>query len=210
MPDILAVGLGGGSVVSNTGDRTSIGPQSVGFRLLDEGMVFGGRTLTASDIAVAAGYANMGESSLVSSLSVETIESAVTEIHRIVTDSVDRMKTSAEPVPLILVGGGSVLVNRDIHGTSEVVIPEHAEVANAIGASIAQVGGEVDTIFSYEDVGRDAALETARESATTAAIEAGAEPNTVEITDLEEVPLAYVPGGAVRLRVRAAGDLALR
>lgn len=209
MPDILAVGLGGGSIVSKNGEGLSIGPQSVGFRLLQESMCFGGETLTASDIAVAAGYASMGDSSRVSGLPKSTIDAAVTEIHRIVAEGVDRMKTSAERVPLILVGGGSVLVDQDIPGTSEVIIPEHAAVANAIGASIAQVGGEIDTVFSYDEVGRDAALETARANAAMAAIEAGADPGTVEITDIEEVPLAYVPGGAVRLRVRAAGDLAL-
>ena len=207
MPDILAVGLGGGSVVSESGE--SLGPLSVGFRLLQEGICFGGETLTASDIAVAAGYASMGDSSRVSGLPKSTIDAAVTEIHRIVAEGVDRMKTSAVRVPLVLVGGGSVLVDQDIPGTSEVIIPEHAAVANAIGASIAQVGGEIDTVFSYDEVGRDAALESARTSAAKAAIEAGADPDTVEITDVEEVPLAYVPGGAVRLRVRAAGDLAL-
>jgi N-methylhydantoinase A/oxoprolinase/acetone carboxylase beta subunit len=209
MPDILAVGLGGGSVVSESGERLSIGPQSVGFRLLQEGMCFGGEILTASDVAVAAGYASMGDSSRVSGLPKSTIDAAVAEIHRIVAEGVDRMKTSADRVPLVLVGGGSVLVNQDIPGTSEVIVPEHAAVANAIGASIAQIGGEIDTVFYYDEVGRDAALETARNSAETAAIEAGADPGTVEITDIEEVPLAYVPGGAVRLRVRAAGDLTL-
>mgnify|MGYP003678822651 CR=1 FL=1 len=56
-----------------------------------------------------------------------------------VAGGVDRMKTSAEPVPLILVGGGAVLINRDIPGTTEVIVPGHAGVANAIGASIAQI-----------------------------------------------------------------------
>jgi N-methylhydantoinase A/oxoprolinase/acetone carboxylase beta subunit len=209
MPDILAVGLGGGSVVSESGESLSIGPQSVGFRLLQEGMCFGGETLTASDVAVAAGYASMGDSSRVSGLPKSTIDAAVAEIHRIVAEGVDRMKTSADRLPLVLVGGGSVLVNQDIPGTSEAIVPEHAAVANAIGASIAQIGGEIDTVFYYDEVGRDGALETARNSAETAAIEAGADPGTVEITDIEEVPLAYVPGGAVRLRVRAAGDLTL-
>ena len=210
MPDILALGLGGGSIVSDNDGVLSIGPQSVGFRLLEESRVFGGRTLTASDIAVAAGYASMGDASRVAGLSTVTVESAVGEIHRMVADGIDRMKTSADPVPLVLVGGGAVLIDRDIPGTSDVLIPEHAGVANAIGASIAQVGGEVDTVFSYDEIGRDAALQAARDKATAAAVEAGAAPDTVEITDLEEVPLAYVPGGAVRLRVRAAGDLVLQ
>ena len=117
------------------------------------------------------------------------------------------MKISAEPVPLVLVGGGSVLVDRDIAGVSEVIIPEYAGVANAIGASIAQVSGETDRMFSYEEMGRDAAIARAKKEAVDQAISAGAVADSVEVLDIEELPLAYVPGGAVRLRVKVAGTL---
>ncbi len=43
MPDILALGLGGGSLVKNDGPL-SIGPQSVGYRILEEAIIFGGET----------------------------------------------------------------------------------------------------------------------------------------------------------------------
>ena len=36
---------------------------------------------------------------------------------------------------------------------------------------------------------------------------AGAAPDSIEVLDIEELPLAYVPGGAVRLRVKVAGTL---
>ncbi|MCZ0953710.1 MAG: hydantoinase/oxoprolinase family protein [Rhodospirillaceae bacterium] len=209
MPDILALGLGGGSLVSTNGAGLTIGPQSVGYRLLDEALVFGGNTLTASDVAVAAGYAQMGDPSLAADLPRETVDLAVAEIHRMLAEGVDRMKTSADPVPLILVGGGSVLISEDIPGVSEVIVPESAGVANAVGASIALAGGEVDTVYSYEAIGRDAAMEAAREQAERAAIDAGARPSTVQITNVEEIPLGYMPGALVRLRIKAAGELAL-
>ena len=209
MPDILALGLGGGSLVSENGAGLTIGPRSVGYRLLDDALVFGGETLTASDVAVAAGHAQMGDSSLVAELPPETVDLAVAETHRMLADGVDRMKTSAEPVPLILVGGGSVLICEDIPGVSEVIVPESAAVANAVGASIALAGGEVDTVYSYEAVGRDAAMEAARDQAEQAVIDAGARPGTVRITNVEEIPLSYVPGAMVRLRIKAAGELAL-
>ena len=208
MPDILALGLGGGSLVSAGHNGMGIGPQSVGYRLLEEAHVFGGKTLTATDIAVAAGYAKLGDPVLVAELPRRTVDLAVAEIHRMLAEGVDRMKTSAEPVPLILVGGGSVLISRDIPGVSEVIIPENAAVANAVGASIALVGGEVDSVYSYENVGRDAAMEAAREQAERAAIDAGAQPGTIEITNVEEIPLSYVPGAVVRVRIKAAGALA--
>ena len=209
MPDILALGLGGGSLVSRGHNGMGIGPQSVGYRLLEEAHVFGGKTLTATDIAVAAGYAKLGDPDLVADLPRRTVDLAVAEIHRMLAEGVDRMKTNAEPVPLILVGGGSVLISQDIPGVSEVIIPDNAAVANAVGASIALVGGEVDTVYSYDNVGRDAAMKAARDLAERAAIDAGAQSGTVEITNVEEIPLSYVPGAVVRVRIKAAGALAL-
>ena len=157
MPDILAFGLGGGSHVIVGGSGVSVGPQSVGYKLLEEGLVFGGKTLTSSDIAVAAGYVEMGDSTKVASLDSSMVSQAVDVIHDIMTDVVDRMKTSGDPVPLILVGGGSVLINRDIAGTSDTIIPDYASVANAIGAAIAHIGAEIDKVYSYDDIGREKA-----------------------------------------------------
>jgi hypothetical protein len=37
----------------------------------------------------------------------------------------------------------------------------------------------------------------------------GGIPGTVEIVDVEEVPLAYLPGNATRIRVKAVGALAV-
>ena len=53
MPDVLSLGLGGGSYVRDNG--ASVGPRSVGHNLVTEGLVFGGNTLTATDVVVAGG-----------------------------------------------------------------------------------------------------------------------------------------------------------
>jgi len=208
MPDIFAIGLGGGSIVE-TSSVLKIGPQSVGHRLLEEARVFGGNTLTASDIVVAAGYADMGDVSRVNDLDAGVVKAAVEKIHAIVADGVDRMKTSSDPLPLILVGGGAAIIRDQIAGTSETIIPENAGVANAIGASIAQIGGEIDRIYSYADLGREKALEIATQEAANNAIAAGADEGSIKTVEVEEVPLAYMPGGAVRLRIKVAGDLKL-
>lgn len=209
MPDVLALGLGGGSLVAETDAGLTVGPRSIGYRLTRDALVFGGDTLCATDIAVAAGYAAIGDASRVAHLSAALVQAAVQRIHRIVAEGVDRMKASATPVPLVLVGGGAVLIRDAIGGTSEVIVPEHAGVANAIGASIAQISGETDRVFAYEAVGREAALEEATNEARDKAVAAGADPATLEIIDREEVPLAYMPGGAVRIRVKVSGDLDL-
>ncbi|MBN9025056.1 MAG: hydantoinase/oxoprolinase family protein, partial [Rhizobiales bacterium] len=111
--------------------------------------------------------------------------------------------------PVILVGGGSILVSRDLPSASKVIRPENASVANAIGAAIAQVGGEIDRIFSLEGTSRDIVLAGAKAEATERSTKAGADPDSVKIVDIEEVPLAYLPGSATRIRVKAVGDLVM-
>ncbi|MGS2724860.1 hydantoinase/oxoprolinase N-terminal domain-containing protein [Porticoccus sp. GXU_MW_L64] len=209
MPDVLALGLGGGSKVVQSEDSLKIGPESVGYQLTSKSQVFGGDTLTATDIAVSAGYANVGDKELVSNLPELLVSSAVDRIHQMIADGVDRMKTSSDSIPLILVGGGSILVDQHITGTSEVIIPPHAGVANAIGASIAQVAGEVDKVYAYEQVGRDEAIAMAQKEAIQSAIQNGAHEESIEVLDIEETPLAYAPNGSTRLRIRVAGDLKL-
>ncbi len=39
-------------------------------------------------------------------------------------------------------------------------------------------------------------------------METSAEPDSIEIIEVEEIPLAYPPGAACRVRVKAVGDLA--
>ena len=108
---------------------------------------------------------------------------------------------------MVLVGGGNVLVSRQLRSAADLHVPKHAEVANAVGAALAQVGGETDRIYSYDDLGRDGAIEQAVAGARTQAIVAGADPASVHLVDLEEIPLAYLRGGAVRLRAKVVGDL---
>ncbi len=207
MPDVYSFGLGGGSIVSQ--EPLKIGPRSVGYELTTKGLVFGGSVLTATDIAVAGGLADIGDPGAVKDLDSALVRRGLDEIQFMVETAVDRMKTSAEPVPLILVGGGTILVSRKVEGASEMVKPDHYPVANAIGAAIAQVGGETDRVFALAEIPREEALAQARQEASDKAIAAGADEDTITIVDVEEVPLAYLPSNAVKIRVKAVGDLAL-
>jgi len=207
MPDILSVGLGGGSLVRSCPDGAiTVGPDSVGFRLTERARVFGGDDLTATDIAVAAGIARIGDPAAVTNISPELVSEAVKVIQRAITDAVDRMKTSAAEVPVILVGGGSILAPKDIRGASRVLMPEHYSVANAIGAAIAQASGEVDKVYSYDLLGRDGSIAQATQEARAAAVAAGADADSLKVIDITELPLAYIPGGTVRLRIKVVGD----
>ncbi len=209
MPDVLSLGIGGGSLVRSEGNQVTVGPESVGYRLDERALVFGGPDLTATDIAVAGGLASIGDREAVDRVETDVVKRALDRIRQEVAGAVDRLKTSPDPVSAIVVGGGSILLEDDLRGVSEMVRPAHFAVANAIGAAIAQVGGEVDRIYSLDDTGREEALESARAEAVDRAIVAGADPATVEVVDIEEVPLAYLPSNAVRIRMKAVGDLEL-
>jgi N-methylhydantoinase A/oxoprolinase/acetone carboxylase beta subunit len=207
MPDVYSVGLGGGSLVDF--ERESVGPRSVGYRLTEQALVFGGDVLTTTDIVVAAGKAEIGNAALVADLDPGDVQKTLDHIQEIVETAVDRMKTSSEPVPVIVVGGGSVLVTHDVEGASTMVKPEHFEAANAVGAAIAQISGETDRVYSLDAMSRDEAIADAKQEATERAVAAGADPASVKIVDVEDVPLAYLPGNATRIRIKAVGDLSL-
>ena len=206
MPDVFSVGLGGGSLVVETDRGIAIGPASVGHRLTSAALIFGGSTLTTSDVMAAAGRADFGDRSKVRHLTAELIERTERRIGAILEDCVDRARLSAEPLPVIVVGGGSILA-ADRIGDLEVLKPRHFAVANAVGAAIAQVSGEIDRVYALAEIGREQALADAKRGAVEKAIAAGASPESVEIVDVEDVPLAYLPGNATRIHVKAVGDL---
>lgn len=204
MPDLLPMALGGGTIIDL--ERGTIGPRSVGYRITSEALVFGGSTLTTTDVAVAAGLVEIGDRDRVKHLDASTVSTLLKRIEKMVEDSVDRMKTSAEGVQLVAVGGGAFLIPEKLAGVSEVLRVEHAGVANALGAAMAQVSGEVDQVFS--GLTRDQAIAEAEKLARERAMEAGAQSGTITTLDAEDIPIAYLPGDARRVRVRVVGDIA--
>ena len=202
MPDVLSLGIGGGSHVSDA----EVGPQSVGYELTSRARVFGGDVLTATDLAVAAGLADIGDRERVRDIDPAP---ALARIAERIAETVDRMKTSPDPIPVVVVGGGSILLGDSLQGSSELVKPERFAVANAIGAAIAQVGGEVDRIVALEGTTRETALAEAKAEAVDRAVAAGADRDAVRVVDVDDVPIAYLPGNATRIRIKAVGDLDL-
>jgi N-methylhydantoinase A/oxoprolinase/acetone carboxylase beta subunit len=206
MPDLVTIAVGGGTRVGMEPEGVRVGPESVGFHLTEQALVFGGSVPTLTDAAVSGGRASIGDRALVAGHE-DLLAQALTAAETMLADAVDRVKTSREPRPLIAVGGGSVLVPEEIPGVSEVHRPAHYDVANAIGAAIASVAGEVDRIVHLGAGGRQAALEEVSEEACARAIAAGASPRNVDVVEVEEIPLAYLTNPAVRIRVKAAGPL---
>jgi hypothetical protein len=71
---------------------------------------------------------------------------------------------------------------------------------------MAQVSGEVDQVFS--GMSREKAIAEAERIARARAVEAGASVDTIVTLDTEDIPIAYLPGDARRVRVRVVGDIA--
>jgi N-methylhydantoinase A/oxoprolinase/acetone carboxylase beta subunit len=204
MPDVVSLALGGGTRVYANPFR--LGPDSLGFRLLEKSLIFGGADLCTTDVAVAQGLLELGDPMRVRNIDPSIINSVCQEAQLRLEEGVDRLKTSPDDIPLIAVGGGSFLVPKSLRGVSEVVFVRHHDVANAIGAAIAQISGEVDQVFT--ELSRDEAIASAVALARSRAEQAGAAANSVNVVDVEELPLAYMPGSTRRVRVRVVGELA--
>lgn len=206
MPDLVSLSVGGGTVVIEDGTDLHVGPRSVGFRLGDESLVFGGATPTLTDAAVASGRTALGDRSLTAG-HTSLLGRSLVVADQMFADAVDRIKVASGEQPLVVVGGGSILVPERLLGVGSIHRPEHYEVANAIGAAIASVSGQVEQIVEPAPGEREQAIGSLSTSACERAIQAGADPSLVQVVDIEEIPLAYLTTPAVRIRVRAAGPI---
>lgn len=209
MPDLISIGLGGGTIVSMEDGSVTVGPDSVGYRVITEALINGGSTLTLSDISTAGGrLSGFGDSGRVADLDPAVVEGALAWVDEQVQILSERMKASRQSLPLIAVGGGSHLVPDHVPGVAEVIRPAHHAVANAFGAAIAEASGAVDRVYRYESEGREKCLDDAKQLAVDAAVRSGADPDQVRITSVVEVPMSYLPGQGCRVQVKAAGPLA--
>jgi DUF917 family protein/N-methylhydantoinase A/oxoprolinase/acetone carboxylase beta subunit len=211
MPEVVSIGLGGGSKIDinkETGEVT-VGPGSIGHYLTTEALVFGGSTMTATDIAVASGEAELGDANLIKHLPSDVISKARNQTKKMIEGVVQRMKMSSAPVHVLLVGGGSLLVSGTLKGVDKVTKPPFHDAANAVGAAIAKVAGEVDMIEILEGQDEHAVVESACQKAIDQCIRKGADPRDVNIVEIQKIPLQYTSNRAIRLQVRAVGKLGI-
>ncbi|HTX63167.1 MAG TPA: hydantoinase/oxoprolinase family protein [Acidimicrobiales bacterium] len=205
MPDLVSIALGGGTVCRFTAGDVVVGPDSVGYRLEHEALAFGGATPTLSDAAIAADRARFGTQAVAPT---PELARALAVADEMLAEAIDRVKTAKGDVPLIAVGGGSVLVPDAVPGVAKVLRPSDFDVANAVGAAIGTVSGQVDRIFQQAGRSRQELIDEASAQACAEAVRAGADPEGVEVVELEDIPLSYLTNPSLRLRVKAAGPLA--
>lgn len=212
IPEVVSIGLGGGSKVMvdpESPESVLVGPGSVGHELLSQSRVFGGPTLTATDIVVAEGKASLGDASLVKDVAPELREGGRKGINALLETVIDKMKVSTAPVQVLLVGGGSILVTDKIAGVDKCIEPIHQGAANAVGAAIGKISGEVDTVEILEGKDEKAVIAAACQRAIDQAIAKGAKPDDVKIVEVNKMPLQYMSQVTIRIQVRAVGTLAI-
>ncbi|KAK7989318.1 hypothetical protein PG989_009633 [Apiospora arundinis] len=195
-PDIKSIGLGGGSIVRDK-DSIMVGPDSVGYKLTEESLIFGGKTLTATDcIAVADPNLNFSQRGLAEgALSEEGILQFTAIVKHKLEKIIDTMKTSPDDLPVLLVGGGAIIAPNQLKGASRVLKPKYAEVANAVGAALARVSAVVDTVKSTESQSEKQLLDEICNDAIERTVDAGALRSTVKIVEKESFPLQFEPPG---------------
>jgi N-methylhydantoinase A/oxoprolinase/acetone carboxylase beta subunit len=205
MPDILSVGIGGGTVVDVASGR--VGPDSVGYRIDREGLLFGGSTPTLTDAAALRGSPVDGHTLPALSASVtEALERALAVVADRLEQAVERLSLGRMDIPLVVVGGGGFLVPDRLASAGSILRPDHGGVANAVGAAISLAGGRADQMAPMGD--RESAIEQASEAAIAKAIQAGADPLQVSVVEVLETHVPYTAQPTVNVTVKAAGPLA--
>ena len=122
-----------------------------------------------------------------------------------IEDAVDRIKTEAGDLPLIAVGGGAFLIPDRLAGISR-GDPRRAWRLRQRGRCRDRPGQRRDR----PDLSRPdphEAIAAAEAQALDRAVAAGADRDNLETIEIEDMPLAYLPGNALRVRVRVAGEM---
>lgn len=232
LPDVIQMReLGGASVIAmieipGTGRQTfEIGTKTVGQNLTsnrDGAKCFGGPHLTLTDLAVGLGTCNISGADVPRASKafarLQDAKDCFEQVRRALENQVSLMKLDAPELPLVIVGGGSILFASDtkLRGMKEKVLkPEHGEVANAIGAVIAKISAQLPpTLVSAREYPPTATNSSAEIIETTfkrqlvlRCASNGAVADTVVVTEFSCVPVLYMEQEYYVVRGRAQGKV---
>lgn len=221
MPHVLSIGLGGGSIVRGSGQEMTVGPDSLGSDIVTKGVLFGGDVVTTSDVAVASFVdkfsleqlppsLNMGNPNAVYGMYDSSYkESYYKVVTRHLEKAIDRVKTSRDDIPVIIVGGGAFISPNVLKGASKVIKPPYAQVANAIGAALGKISASASAFRNLKGVTdglKQAVLDELIEVASMEAYDKGALKESIKVVDLVSDAVPYVEG-VYDFRVKVVGDV---
>lgn len=204
MPDVLSVALGGGSIVNVEAGALCISATSVARLLTERAQVFGGDTLTLTDLAVVSGTVIAGADPARVSISLALANEALERVVKRIDDEISRFDLHQHEKNIVFVGGGAALLPKSTLGAGR-SLPSHAHVANAYGAALAEMSAVVDRVVSLTD--REETLRQLEEEALLLARQKGASLVETRIIERHIVPYHYVPNQMARVVITAAGPL---
>jgi N-methylhydantoinase A/oxoprolinase/acetone carboxylase beta subunit len=199
MPDVLSLPIGGGSVLRKHPAGYRLGPDSIGRKLIEEACLFGGNTLTLTDAACRADLLSISSAQYqripLSKMEAQTI---MADVLAKIQEAIRLMRGTKKELPILAVGGGACFL-KDISDA----IPTHSGVANAYGASLAEISYTIDTVVSLEN--REPLFNRLKEEAMTGAKLKGARENNLRIVDIQVMPYHYIPNKMGRVVITASG-----
>jgi N-methylhydantoinase A/oxoprolinase/acetone carboxylase beta subunit len=207
MPDMISLAIGGGSHIQFQNSSFQVGPQSVARQLKKLSRVFGGHILTLTDAGVASGFLQVeGGSKENIGLSTGEAQTIVKRTCQQIYQAILRLRGKKHDLPIILVGGGAVLMKPLIHDFGlNGWMPAEAAVANAYGAGLAEISGIIDKVVSLKE--REKVLSELKDQAKRQAIVKGADERQVRIAGVSILPFAYTSDALAKVVITASGPI---
>ncbi len=246
-----SIGIGGDSVIRVTDGRVTAGPERKGPCMAD-----GGDTPALIDALNFLGTADFGDTAksvdgikqLAASekikpelLAEQALEYAVTTIRRSIDSMLDEINSKPVytihemiegkkivPEKIYIIGGPARAVAKAMTGALDITVPEHFEVANAIGAALARttfetelftdtekgvmtmpnlgVEEKVDRKYSIEDAKHDA-LEHTRRFMAESGYDTSVDPELVEVSAFRILNDYYSSGCDIRVKCQVKPGL---
>lgn len=212
MPQVESIGLGGGSIVRETKGEITVGPDSVGADIKQRALVFGGDTVTSTDVTVAIteekSMFDLGDKTEVQNLFSDSYKTKFQQVVKTKLERViDTIRTSPEPIPVLLVGGGSFISPTTLDGASSVHRPPYYQVANAIGAALGKLSASLQKIEVLDSIAdKDTVIEKMKKEVTADIVAKGAVEDSVEIVELSYDPVPYVDR-TYTFEIKVVGDI---
>lgn len=215
-PDLTSIALGGGTIIKHKEDKlVGLRPESAALNLQTLAKSYGGPMTTVHDIAVNLGRLNESleifgtpyatDLKKVKNLPEKVVKDAWDAIQKRVEKTIDEMKTTPEDVPVVMVGGGSMVVPDTYKGASEINRPEDFEVAGALGSTIAEISAYAENVIDLDHIDRKEGINNTIKMAKENLERNGGDRETAEVLNIEEIPFTYMPGEREKVRVKVKG-----
>lgn len=211
MPHVESIGLGGGSIIRRENDVVTIGPDSVGSNILNEAIIFGGSVDTATDVTFATADDSVIKFGNTEAVSGKYDESYLSSYGKALNEKlvtvIDRMRISPDPLPVLLVGGGSFIAPLSLECASKVLRPPFHQVANAIGAALGKLSfvlQKIESVSSGDD--KDKIIAEMMETASEELVLKGALNLSIKVVDIIYNPIPYVEK-SYSFEIKVVGDI---